>query len=135
MTCRSLWKVQFYVLLGNEPARVSVKPDDNLVELFARLLEDPIASRFIPAKVTSSNCAFYKLKNPVLFAQHELQEGDAFLRQAKQKCKKVGDRSRVEPVTTPVRILAEQFSRDHAYLVIEPSDRKRRSLVGSVSSC
>ncbi|KAG6380506.1 hypothetical protein JVT61DRAFT_8665 [Boletus reticuloceps] len=114
--------VQFYVLLGNEPARVSVRPDDNLAELFASLREDPIASRFIPAKATSSNCIFYQLINPVLFAQRVLQEGDAFLRQAKQTCDEAGNRSRVEPVTTPVRILAERFSRDYAYLVIEPPD-------------
>ncbi|KAG6380507.1 hypothetical protein JVT61DRAFT_8667 [Boletus reticuloceps] len=114
--------VKFYVLLGKNLARASFNLDENLVESFARIREDPIASRFIPAKATSSNCIFYKLKTPVLFAQRELKAGDAFLRQAKQKCEEVGNRLHVEPVTTTVRTLAKQFSRDHAYLVIEPSD-------------
>ncbi|KAH0834610.1 hypothetical protein J3R83DRAFT_10065, partial [Lanmaoa asiatica] len=115
-------KVEFYVLLDNEPARVSVNPDVNLVELFASLRDHPIASRLIPTKATPSNSTFYSLKNPVLFSQTRLQEGDAFLRQAKSKCEEAGNRLRVEPVTTTVGLLAQPFSRDHAYLVIELPD-------------
>jgi hypothetical protein len=80
-------------------------------------------SKLVPAKATSSNCTFYQLKNPVLFTQHELKAGDAFLREAKQKCE-AGNRLHVEPVTTTVRVLAQQFSRDYAYLVIKPPDRR-----------
>ncbi|KAH0831420.1 hypothetical protein J3R83DRAFT_14092, partial [Lanmaoa asiatica] len=124
-------EVKFYVLLGNEPARVSVKPDDNLVELFARLQDDPTASRFIPANTASSDYIFYKLINPVLFAEPELQEGDTFLRQARQKCKEAENRLRVVPTTTAVRTLAEQLFHDHAHLVIEPRNSKCRHLLCS----
>jgi hypothetical protein len=81
-------------------------------------------SRIIPAKVMWNDCTFYKLKKPVLFAQPRFQEGDAFLCQAKQKCKEVENRSHVEPTTTTICQLAEQFSPDHAYLVIELPDRE-----------
>ena len=53
-----------------------------------------------------------------------LQDGDTFLRQAKLTCEEAGNRLRIEPVTTTVRLLAQSFSRDHAYLAIELPDRK-----------
>ncbi|KAF8452259.1 hypothetical protein L210DRAFT_3517879 [Boletus edulis BED1] len=115
-------QIHFYVLCGNEPTRASVNAGDSLVELFTSLREDPTLSWHIPAQVTWRECAFYRLKNPVLFAQPKLQEGDAFLRQAKQRCEEVGNRWHVEPITTTVRQLAEQFSPDYAYLVIELPD-------------
>lgn len=125
--------VQFYVLLGENPARTSFNLNDSLVELFARLRQDQTTSNLIPAKATPSNCTFYQLKNPVLFTQPRLKTGDAFLREAKRNCEDIENRLHVEPITTTVRVLAPQFTRDYAYLVIEPPNRKCHIFLGSVS--
>lgn len=69
----------------------------------------------------------------MLFSQPELQEGDTFLRQARQKCEEAVNRLRVEP-TTAVRTLAEQLFHDHAHLVIEPRNSKHRHLLCTASS-
>lgn len=117
-------KVTFYVLLGNEPARISIDRSNSLVELFMNLQEHPRTSRLIPTKAMSSNSIFYRLKNPVLFSQPVLQNGDVFLHQAKSKCKEVENRECVEPLSTTVRLLAQSFSPEYAYLVVEFPDRK-----------
>ncbi|KAG6374813.1 hypothetical protein JVT61DRAFT_4197 [Boletus reticuloceps] len=113
---------QFYVLCGNELALATVNLDDNLVELFTSLQRNPATSRIIPAKVTLGDCIFYKLKDPVLFAWHDPQEGFTFLHQAKERCEEAGNRLCVDPTTTTVRLLAEQLSPDYAYLSIELPD-------------
>ncbi|KAG6370332.1 hypothetical protein JVT61DRAFT_8680 [Boletus reticuloceps] len=50
------------------------------------------------------DCTFYKLKDPVLFAQ----EGDTFICQAKQKWQEEGNRLHIEPIMTVVCQLAER---------------------------
>ncbi|KAH0825996.1 hypothetical protein J3R83DRAFT_7465, partial [Lanmaoa asiatica] len=113
--------VQFYVLWDSLPSKISTNLNCSMINLFSTLCHELAETRAFPAKVTSDDCAFYKLKIPVPFTPPKPEEGDAFIRQAKQKCEDPENRLRIEPTTT-VRLLAGHFSSDHAYLVIKPPD-------------
>lgn len=118
-------KVRFYVLFDNEPARVSAKLSDNLVEVFETLRKYPAISGSIPANAASSDYLFYQLKNPVLCAKPEPEDSGVFLQQVRQECKEAANRMNVQAATTTVRILAPQLYEDLAYLVIESHDGRR----------
>lgn len=115
--------VQFYVLWDSLPSKISADPSSSLAVLFSKLQNDLPETKTFPATATLANCTFYELKTPVLFTPPKSEEGDIFIRQAKQKCEDPKNRLRIEPVKI-VRELAQHLSSDYAYLVIKPPDRK-----------
>ena len=128
-------EVEFWILLGNEPAIVSAKLNDSLVTLFTRLRKNDETAEHIPAKLSYSGCKFYRLKSPVSLGEDNTDdEDDGNLTSVpdvvKQAILEETNRVAVNPWRTKVRRLAETFSSDHVYLVIEIPDREYHQFLG-----
>lgn len=120
-------RVEFWVLVDDQPVPTSAKPDDPLAILFRDLRKDPDASKHIPADLAFQECVFFRLSPPVPFTPGNLESGDGFIVKAIASCKDSKRRTRVEPVQTAVKhLVPETFSRGSAYLAIEWLSRKRR---------
>ena len=117
-------QVQFWILLGDEPVFVAVAHlHDTLVKFFTDLRKNAEAAPHIPAKLGSSSCTFYRLKNPVSLIQNG-GDSDEFLNQVKKACSEKSNREHVNPIFTDVRSIAHDFFDRHIYLVIEFPDSK-----------
>lgn len=133
--CPFIGEVEFWILLGNKPVFVSARLDDSLLKFFIGLRNDVDAAEHIPDNVSYDVCSFYQLENPVSVVGDDCDDeyqgdfedvSDA----VKQACLDESNRMPVNPRSIKVRELAEMFSADHVYLVIDFLDRKYRQRLG-----
>ena len=112
-------------MLNNKILRISAQLEDTLVDLFKSLRNDADGAQHIPAKLASSSCEFYRLKNPVSLVQDGSAlriDSNEFRSQVKNACSEGSNREPVDPIFTDVRSLADELSARHIYLVIEFPD-------------
>ena len=118
-------QVDFWVVINNEIEPVSCLLDDYLAKVFSYLK----VAKGLPAKLSHTHCKFYRLKRPVPLGEDntddEDDKEDGTPDDVMQACLDKTNRVPVKPTKTKVSRLAEQFSKDHIYLVIDFPDRER----------
>ncbi|KAN0081514.1 hypothetical protein V8E55_009138 [Tylopilus felleus] len=111
-------QVDFWVVINNEIEPVSCLLDDYLAKVFSYLK--------VAKELSHTQCKFYRLKRPVPLGEDstddEDDKEDGTPDDVMQACLDKTNRVPVKPTKTKVSRLAEQFSKNRIYLVIDFPD-------------
>ena len=125
--------VDFCILLDNHPVLVTTRASYTLLKLFSDLRKDPDAAQYLPKQVAWRTCDFYRLKNPVPLRKGPIGHRSSsdikdVSDEVKGACLQEDNKEIVNVLETYVKDLAEEFSDDRIYFVIQIPDRKPHHL-------
>ena len=114
-------EVEFRILLGDSIICVVAKSNDRLARVFGALRQYPNHAADIPHHISYKDCSFFCMKNPVSL----LRPRDRTGLDVKFYCQVIKTYSEkekwqpIDPELEKVCDLANEFSKDHIYVVIK----------------
>ena len=117
-------EVEFGLLLGDSIICVVAKPNDRLARVFGALRQYPDHAADIPRHISYKGCSFFRMKNPVSLLRPRDGTGSdvKFRREVIKTCPEKEKRRPIDPELGKVCNLANEFSKDHIYVVIKLPD-------------